>query len=374
METTYRVGIIGVAHVHVHNVANIFKAHPRIELTSVADTVPDVPELSDVAYTRRWNYRYLRDEVGIPRGYDDYREMLAREELDLVVCNSENSHHPAVVRACADAGVHVCVEKPFAASLADAIEMAEAAESGSIGVLVHWYMPFSPLMRRAHQLVAEGAIGRVLEVQMRAGHAGPLAPGVRHPGPGIETVAMPGDALASTWWYRAAAGGGAMVDFASYGAMVARWFVGEQAVAVMGMRANLNSRYSRVDDNGSMLVRFPDAIATCRGSWTTVDPGGHEGLVVYGSDGTLVVDECGAERVRVHRGPGDVSTFEGLALPPGRRTVAEEFIHHIETGEPVHPLLCPRFNTETTAVVDAGIRSSISGRLEPVSSRAWEVQ
>ena len=62
MEKKYRVGIIGVGHVHVHNVANIFKRHPRVELAAVADTKPDVEEKSQVAYTRKWNFDYLRDE------------------------------------------------------------------------------------------------------------------------------------------------------------------------------------------------------------------------------------------------------------------------------------------------------------------------
>jgi len=374
MEKKYRVGIIGVGHVHVHNVANIFKKHPRIELVAVADTKPDVEERSQVAYTRNWNFEYLRDQVGIPNGYDDYLEMLDRENLDIVICNSENSRHPDIVRACARAGVHVCVEKPMAASLSDALEIVDAAEAGKIAVLIHWYMPFSPLMQRAHRLIEEGAVGRVLEVQMRVGHAGPLAPGVRHPGPEIETVAMPEDALASTWWYQAAAGGGAMIDFCSYGAMVARWFVGEQPVAAMGLRANLNSRWSHVDDNGSMLIRFREAVAVCHGSWSTVDPGGYGGPVVYGTQGTLVVDEWGADpAVRIYRGQGDISSFEGISLTRGRESVAEEFIHHLETGEPVHPLLDMRFNAEVTAILEAGIRSSTTGHLEAVSNRAWEI-
>ena len=132
MDETYRVGVIGVGHVHVHNVANIFKAHPRVELVAVADTVPDVEELSEVAYTRKWNFNYLRDEVGIPNGYDDFREMLEKENLDIAICNSENSHHPDVVRVCAEFGTHVCVEKPMAACLEDAREMQNVAEASGI--------------------------------------------------------------------------------------------------------------------------------------------------------------------------------------------------------------------------------------------------
>ena len=208
---------------------------------------------------------------------------------------------------------------------------------------------------------------------MRVGHAGPLAPGVRHPGPNIETVPMPDEALASTWWYQAAAGGGAMIDFCSYGVVISRWLIGEQPLAVMGMRANLNSRWSDVDDNGAMMIRFRDAMAVCHGSWSTVDAGERGGPIVFGTGGTLVVDEWGPKpAVRVYRGKGQVDVYEGVPLPDGRRNVAEEFIHHLETREPVHPTLDIGFNADATAVLEAGMRSAETGCLELVPSLAWE--
>jgi predicted dehydrogenase len=104
------------------------------------------------------------------------------------------------------------------------------------------------------------------------------------------------------------------------------------------------------------------------GSWTTLDPGVPGGPIVHGTEGTLVVDEW-TERpcVQITRGAGQRTTFEGIPLPDGRRTVAEEFIHHLETGDPLHPTLDMRFNAEVMAIVDAGVRSASSGRLEQVA-------
>jgi predicted dehydrogenase len=371
MRKKYRVGIIGVCHVHVHNVATLFRRHPQVELLACADTIPRVPELSEAPYTRAWNRHYLVKGLGIPKAYDDYRQMLDREHLDIVICNSENSKHPEVVAACGAAGVHVCVEKPMAATLGEARQMVRAAESSGIKVLIHWYMPFSPLMRRAKALLDQGSIGRILEVKMRAAHAGPLAPGVRHPGPNIETAPMTGAELASTWWYQTAAGGGAMIDFCSYGAMVSRWFIGEPAVAAIGLRANLNSPWSDADDNGTIVARFSKAIGVFEGSWTTLEPGGPSGPTVYGTEGTLVVDERAEPPcVKIMKGRGQTTGFEGVALPENRQTVAEEFVHHLETGEPVHPTLDLRLNAEVMAILDAGVRSASSGRLELVSGPA----
>ncbi len=367
----YRVGIVGVCHVHVHNVATLFKRHPQIDLAACADTQPRVPELSQAPYTRAWNRNYLVEQVGIQAAYEDYHQMLAREKLDIVICNSENSKHAEIVEACAAAQANVCVEKPMAASLRDARRMIRAADAAGIKVLIHWYMPFSPLMQRAKALLDEGAIGQILEVRMRAAHAGPLAPGVKHPGPNIESVAMTGPELGSTWWYQAAAGGGAMIDFCSYGACISRWLIGEQPLAVTGMSANLNSPWGKADDNGTIVARFSKAIGVFEGSWTTQDPGVPGGPIVYGTAGTLVVDEWGEQpAVRVAKGRGQTTSYGGLPLPEGRQTIAEEFVHHLETGEPVHPTLDMRFNAEVTAILDAGVRSAGSGRREAVSGSA----
>lgn len=374
MNETYRVGIIGVCHVHVHNVATLFRRHPRVKLVACADTAPPIPERSAGPYTRAWNLDYLVKRVGIPSSYDDYHRMLEREKLDIAICNSENSRHPEVVAACAASGVHVCVEKPMAASLADALQMVRTVDSHEAKALIHWYIPFSPLLRRAKELIDGGAIGRILEVKMRVGHAGPLAPGVKHPGPDIESVPMTGPELASTWWYQTASGGGAMIDFCSYGAIVARWFLDEGAVAVMGLRANLNSQWSDADDSGVIIARFSRATGIFEGSWTTLDPGIPGGPIVYGTEGTLVVDEWGPQpSVRVMKGHGRTDSHEGRPLPAGRQNVAEELIHHLETGAPLHPTLDLRFNAEAMAIVDAGIRSAASGKLEVVSGPAWAV-
>ena len=50
--------------------------------------------------------------------------------------------------------------------------------------------------------------------------------------------------------------------------------------------------------------------------------------------------------------------------------MAGAFIHHLETGEPVHPLLDMQFNAEVTAILEAGLRSSKTGQMETIPSQA----
>jgi len=372
MARKYRLGIIGFGHMHINNVAALYAAHPQVEWVACADTQPLRPELRAAPYTREWNREHVMSKAGIPRAYEDYREMLQRERFDIIIVTCENAQHPDVVEACAAAGVNVCVEKPMAASLADALRMARACRAASTQLLINWPLTWSPAARQAKALLDEGAIGRVLQIKWRAGHQGPLGAGVSHAGVSQGAAPMTGPERAATWWHQEAAGGGALRDFGCYGAMVARWYLGQPGVAAIGMKANLASQWGDADDNGIMVVRFPEAMALFEGSWTTLDHGVPTGPIVYGTQGTLVVEERdGKPVVRLERGHGERTIYTPEPLPAGRTNVAEEYIHHLETGEPLHPTLDVDLNLEAMAILDAGLRSTVSGKLELVESAAW---
>lgn len=373
---TYRVGVIGFAHSHVNGLMRAFGALPEVEWVACADTAPDVPPAADFIGNRAWSLRYARDAIGIPRVYDDYRALLAAERCDLVICCAENARHGEIGEATAAHGAHLVVEKPMATSLDDARRMARAAERHGVAVFVNWPTTWSPAIRAAKALLDAGAIGRLWQVKWRGGSLGPLshgnhlvdAAGAPLAGPGGAPVEPGDDVRGSTWWYRAGTGGGALLDYCCYGACLARWYVGEPAVAAQGLAANLASPYGAVDDNAVITARFPGALAILEATWTTVDHGVPTGPILYGTTGTLVVERRGARQVvRLARGGGDPpEELAAAPLPAGRETIAQEVRRHLQTGEPVHPTLEARFNLEAMALLDAGIRSAASGRLEPV--------
>lgn len=359
---------------HINNVAGLFAEHPQVEFVACADTVPDVPELREAPYTRAWNLKHALDNIGVPKAYDDYHEMLEKEQFDVIICCSENAKHPEVVEACAAAGVNVCVEKPMAMCLADALRMVRACQAAQTTMVINWPMTWSPSARKAKALIDEGVIGRVLQVKARLGHTGPLGSGAAHAG--VDTTAAPMTDVerAATWWHQDAAGGGAMLDFCCYGAMAARWYVGEPAVAAIGMRANLNSQWADADDNGAIVVRFPSAMGLFEGTWTTWDHGVPGGPIVYGTTGTLVVEQRDGEPVvRLERGGGQTTIYDCEPLPEGREQVPGEYIHHLATREPLHPTVEMGFNLEVMAILDAGLRSASSGKLELVDTTVWQI-
>jgi predicted dehydrogenase len=372
---TYRLGVIGFAHMHINELMRTFAEEPNVEWVACADTRPSRPELVEARFTRDWNKRHAHETIGVPRVYDDYREMLDAERFDLVLFCPENARHGEVGEAIAAHGAHLLTEKPMAASLPEALRIARAASAAERTVVVNWPTTWSPAIRTAHRVVREGVIGDVWEVKWRAGSMGPLAHGSTHPGIDGRAVEMSDVQKGATWWHHADTGGGALLDYTCYGACLSRYYIGEPATAAFGIKANLLTPYGDADDNAVITVRFPRALAILEATWSCLDHGVPTGPLIYGSEGTLVVERSGGQQVlTLHRGRGQEPESVPLdALPEGRDTLGREVIHHLQTGEPLHETLRVDFNLEAMAILDAGIRSAQSGKLELVDSARWAI-
>jgi len=374
MAKTYRIGALGFAHGHIFGLLQSFTklSNVHIEWVACADTIPVKPSL--LGRTEQAIKRF-QEITGCTRVYERYEEMLEKERFDIVVFCPENARHGEVAEAIAAHGAHMLTEKPMAASLSEALRMVRAAQAHDVRLMINWPTTWSPAIRTCKRLIDEGVIGEVWEVKWRnGGSMGPLTYSEPQPS---------GPEKGAEWWHQAAPGGGALLDYCCYGACLARWYLGQSAVAAYGLRANITSTYGDADDNAVITVRFPKAIAILEATWTTWNVGIPTGPIVYGTRGALVVTRPrgageGASRqvveVYTSRAHGLVEPDEVVEpdpLPEGRATIAEEFLHHIETGEPLHPTLDMMHNLEVMAILDAGIRSAQSGRLELVDNATW---
>ncbi len=375
MPSKYRLGVIGFAHMHVNELIGRFADLANVEWIACADTVPSRPELVKGPSTRAWNLSHAREKIAIPKVYEDYREMLDKEKFDLVIFCPENSRHGEVAEAIAAHGAHLMTEKPMAASMPEALRMVRAAEANGVGLFINWPTTWSPAVRKAKELLDQGAIGTLWQVKWRGGSLGPLSYRSTHEGTEGATAATSEAARGTTWWYRTEDGGGALLDYCCYGACLARWYAGEPADAALGMKANLTSHYGSADDNAFIAVRFPRTMAILEATWSCVDHGIPTGPILYGDRGTMVVERTGGQQVvKLIEGKGaEPRLVPGDPLPEGRDTLAREIIHHLETGEPIHETMEAGFNLDAQAILDAGIRSASSGKLEVVSNRAWTI-
>lgn len=156
-DTTLRAGVIGATGRgnYGHGLGDAFTALARTPVVAVADA----DQAGGTAAAQR---------LGAAARYLDYREMLARERLDLVaVCPRWTDQRRGMVVAAAEAGVKgIFCEKPFAATLADADAMLDACDRHGVRVVVA-HRRAAAHEQRLKRIVDGGEIG---DVQVLRGH------------------------------------------------------------------------------------------------------------------------------------------------------------------------------------------------------------
>jgi predicted dehydrogenase len=104
--------------------------------------------------------------------FQDYRDLLARTELDAVMVATTHEVLADASIAGLQAGAHIFCEKPLATSAAGAQEVVDAARLAKRNLMVGYIQRFDPLRQRMRALVAQGALGDLAYIVASKG--GPL--------------------------------------------------------------------------------------------------------------------------------------------------------------------------------------------------------
>lgn len=100
-------------------------------------------------------------QLGWSESVTDWKELVHREDIDLIDINAPSDAHKEIAIAAAKAGKHIFCEKPLALTLADAREMLQAAQEAGVTHMVGFNYRFSPAVRLAKKLVEGGRLGQI---------------------------------------------------------------------------------------------------------------------------------------------------------------------------------------------------------------------
>lgn len=100
-------------------------------------------------------------QFGWEEAVTDWRELVGRDDIDLIDINTPSDAHKDIALAAAKAGKHIFCEKPLALTLADAREMLAAAEEAGVKHMIGFNYRFAPAVQLAKKLVDEGRLGRI---------------------------------------------------------------------------------------------------------------------------------------------------------------------------------------------------------------------
>ena len=266
MAKKFRVGVVGCGAIarclHVPD----YKACPEAEIVALCDVI------------RGKAVAMAQDFAPDAAIYTDYTKMLKEQDLDGVTVALPNYLHAPVSIAALKAGCNVIVEKPMAASAAEAQRMVDTAKKcGKLLMVDQSQRLFAPHVK-AKEVIDSGILGKILHVSAMFGHEGP------------EYWSPTGK-----WFFKKKeARFGAMADLGVHKADLIRFLTGKEIAQISGFFNRLEKKNSDVEDNFVSSYMFKDGtVGTLCASWT-----------VKGMEANYTILHCANGTLRVCELPG----------------------------------------------------------------------
>ena len=131
-------------------------------------------EVAAVCTTRAETAQATASEYGVPLAFDDYHDLLKRDDIDAVSIVVRVPLHHEIAMDALKAGKHVYTEWPLGATLAEAEEMAGLAQDKGLHTMVGLQGRQSPTFLRIKELLDEGYVGEVLSCHLSQFRGGVL--------------------------------------------------------------------------------------------------------------------------------------------------------------------------------------------------------
>lgn len=254
-----RVGIIGCGNITLRRHLPALAAVDGVEVRALADPTPD-------------RLQVAREAAGLTDTDCslDWREVVARFDIDAVVVATPQKVRPEIAIAAAEAGKHLLCEKPLALTPAEAHAMVAAAERHGVTLAtVHNYI-FIPVYQAIKEVVESGEIGNVEVATLNF--------------LGVED--RPGNAAYAPRWRHDVreAGGGVLMDML-HAVYLAAWLLGANPVGVSAVVDRRLAGEGDVEDFALARYDYPLGHAQINMAWGH-GPGGVE---LTGTQGRLVL-------------------------------------------------------------------------------------
>ncbi len=367
-----RIGIVGFGfmgkmHSHAHRSMGFYY-----------DPVPVKTRLAGVATQSEATLGRALNDWDFPFGTLNFRELCAREDIDIIHCCTPNHLHKDVLLCALEHGKHVYMDKPLSSTWEDAQTMARcaAAHPECVTQMTFQYR-FVPALLRAKQLVESGALGRLFSVRLNYLHAGYVDPG--------RPFAWRLDPAKS-------GGGGALFDLGAHVVDLARHLFGEIDAVFHARETFIRERPMpgapetraevKVDDLSLLTVRFQNgALGTIESSRIATGSQDEIRVEAHGSGGAIrfnLMQPNFLEYFDEGAAGGDYGGERGYqaiecvsrypkpsALPGPKNTIGwerfhvhaiHEFLRCVREGRPAQPDVAD--GARTQAVLEAALRSS----------------
>ena len=212
--------------------------------------------------------------------YLDYREMLKKEDIDLIAIATESGKHAQIALECIEAGCNLIIEKPIAHSLEDADEIIKKADEKGVKVCACHQNRFNKSIQKIREAVDKKRFGK-------------LVYGTAHIRWCRDHEYYDRASWRGTWEQD----GGALMNQCIHNIDLLRWMLGDEIEEVVGMTDRLHHDYIEAEDLGIALVKFKNgAYGIIEGTTDVYPKNLEETLYLFGEKGTV---KAGGQSVNV---------------------------------------------------------------------------
>lgn len=318
MSSKLRVGILGAGLIAPIHAAGFQEVPDLAEVVAVCDT-----QLENAK-----NVAALFDA----RICSDYHDLLVDSDIDLIdVILPHHLHHPVAMDIIA-AKKHLLLEKPVAVTYQQSLEIVEAAKKAGISLGIAENTRYIRAYIEAKKIIHSGKLGEINLVRTFL--------------PANERIRLSDGEF---WGRKAGCGGGALIDSGPHTFYLLKWLFGE-VTELTAFTSQLYRVGSEVEDNADVRGRLACGADFLSSFSFTVEIPHSERLEVYGTSGSLIVDQMVNPPVKFYAEPVDFdgSPVEGPNYDPmgwHYFSIVEEvkdFVHTVAENSPptVDPLDC----------------------------------
>jgi len=333
-----RVAIVGLVHGHVKGLLAALPKDSNAVLVGISEP--------NTALAAQYEAKYHLDHSLF---YTDAEAMMKAMHPQAVLGYTTILDHRKLVEMAAKHNIDVMVEKPLATTLADALAIRKTAAEHHIHVLVNYETTWYASNQEVFKEAADGKLGEVRKVVIHDGHNGPKEIGV-----GPEWLPWLTDPVQD--------GAGALFDFGCYGVdLMTVLMHGSAPLSVTAvMQTDKPEVYPHVDDDATVILRYPKAQAVLMPSWNW--PFNRKDMEVYGVSGYAITIDGSQMKVRYAKQKDDTS----IIAPPlqAERQNSLDYLAAVLRGQikPDGDLSSIQTNVVVMQILDAARESARTGR------------
>lgn len=202
--------------------------------------------------------------------YTDYKEMLEKEQPELVAIATESGKHAAIALDCIRKHCNVIIEKPVALSIEDADAIIKAGKEEGVVVCANHQNRFNKSVQYIRKAIEAGRFGRLFH-------------GAAH----VRWNRGESYYKQAPWRGTWAQDGGCLMNQCIHNIDLLRWMFGDEVDEVQAYTAQLNHPYLEGEDLGLAIVRFHNGAYGLIEGTTNVYPRNlEETLYIFGEHGT----------------------------------------------------------------------------------------